>query len=372
MKVVLVHDWLIHMRGGERVLEALAEMYPDAGIYTLFYHREKLSPVLRSRTIRASFLHYLPGIRRYYRWLLPLYPLAIRTLRIPKADVVISSSHCAAKAVDARGALHICYCHTPMRYLWGFGEAYFGNMPAVIKPLVNGILALLRDWDFKNNRGVDVFISNSENVRERIRKFYGRDAQVVYPPLNARLFQPCAEPRDFYLVVSAFVPYKRVDVVIEAFNELDRELVVVGSGPMEGTYRKTARSPKISFLGSVPDDELCRLYSEARALIFPTEEDFGIVPLEAQACGAPVIAYGKGGALESVKSGTFFDEQTPRAVRNAVLEFEKKTTDRAAVRPAVMKFDKENFKARMRLVVSRAWDERPPRAAKCGCGCGRI
>lgn len=350
MKVVLVQDWLIHMRGGEKVLEALAEIYPDAPIYTLFYHRERLSPVLKNREIHASFLQSLPGIRRYYRWLLPLMPWAVRTLRLPASDLVFSTSHCVAKGVRVpQGAVHLCYCHTPMRYLYGFGEEYFGKMPFLLKPLIQGILTLLRRWDQASNQGVTAFIANSENVRRRILKCYGRESEVIHPPVNSAFYVPALDaPKDYYLVVSAFVPYKKVDLVIETFNSLDRPLMIVGGGPMEEIYRALRRSPRINFLGAVPDRELKILMNEAKALIFPTEEDFGIVPLEAQACGTPVIAYGKGGALESVKTGLFFDDQTPESLKEAVLRFESLDFDRTQIPAKISGFGKETFKQRVK------------------------
>ncbi len=353
-RVALVHDWLIHMRGGEKVLEALAEIYPDATIYTLFYDRSKLSPFLQKRKIKASFLNSLPGIKHYYRWLLPLMPMAIRSLKIENADLVISSSHCVAKGIEVpENAFHICYCHTPMRYLWGFEEVYFKSYFAPVRWLIQGISSGLRNWDIQSNSTVNEFISNSDNVRKRIQQYYGRDARVIYPPLDAAHYQPAGKaPQDYYLVVSHFVPYKRLDIVIKAFNELDRQLLVVGSGPMEKEYRKIRRSEKISFLGSISDAKLKQLYSEAKALIFPAEEDFGIVPLEAQSCGAPVIAFGKGGSLESVKTGIFFDQQTPAAVRQAVLEFEKKPFNRNLISKKVQDFDRGFFKERVRNFVN--------------------
>lgn len=356
MKVVLVQDWLIHMRGGEKVLEALAEIYPDAPIYTLFYNRAGLSPVLKNRQIIPSFLQHLPGIRRYYRWLLPFLPFVIRTLKIPAGTrLVFSTSHCVAKGVRVPdGAVHLCYCHTPMRYLYGFGEDYFGRMPFFLKPLIHLILAALRKWDLKSNAGVDHFIANSENVKQRILQYYDRESHVIHPPVNSAYYSaPEASPKDYYLVVSAFVPYKRIDLVIEAFNTLDRKLIIVGSGPMDEAYRALRVSPRINFLGSVPDKELRNLLAEARALIFPTEEDFGIVPLEAQACGIPVIAYGKGGALESVKTGIFFDAQTAESLREAVERFETQTFNRKEIPARISDFSKERFKEKLRAFASQ-------------------
>ncbi len=354
MKTALVHDWLIHMRGGEKVLEALAELYPEATIYTLFYHRRHLSPPLKRMKIKASFLQYLPGIRLYYRWLLPFLPWVIRSLKVEEGtELVISSSHCVAKGITIpEGAYHVCYCHTPMRYLWGFEEVYFEKFPFFLKPLMRVLLQRLRHRDLESNARVQQFVSNSENVRQRIKIFYGRDAHVIYPPVDIEHYQPSGEKKDYYLVVSHFVPYKRVDLVIEAFNALGRRLLVVGTGPCEKAYRKIRKGEKISFLRNLSNAELKTLYAQARALIFPAEEDFGIVPVEAQACGTPVIAYGKGGALEGVKTGLFFKEQTPDAVRKAVEDFEKMNFDPKLIRERVEGLDKKIFKEKFQSYVA--------------------
>lgn len=354
MKVALVHDWLIHMRGGERVLEAMAELYPDAVIYTLFSDKRRLSPSLQRMKIKNSFLHFLPGIRRYYRWLLPVLPAAIRSLKIESADVVISSSHCVAKGIRIpAGARHLCYCYTPMRYLWGFEADYFSHLPGVIKAAIRFALQWLRTWDLKSNEFVERFVAIAQNVRERIQKYYGRDSEVIYPPVGLEHFYPDGAPSDYYLIVSAFVPYKRVDLVIEAFNALDRKLFIVGKGPLEKTYQKLRKSEKISFLGGVDDAALRQLYSGARAVLFPTYEDFGIVPLEAQACGTPVIALGQGGALEGVKTGLFFPEQTVEAIRHAVLEFEARSWNRAAIPSKITGFGRQRFKDELKECVER-------------------
>lgn len=369
MKVALMHDWTIHMRGGEKVLEALAEMYPDAVIYTLFYNKEKLSPSLKKMEFRASWLQKLPNIEKYYRWLLPILPKIAESMEVKDADLVISTCHCVIKGVKIpETAKHISYCHTPMRYLWGFEDEYFGKFPKFLAPALKLLLERLRSWDLRANKNVHHFISNSENVRKRIRTYYGREAEVIYPPLDtfftAQEVSGAPESlsggqggdllESYYLVVSAFVPYKKVDLVIEAFNELDRKLFIVGKGPMEQTYRSLRKSEKISFLGPVPDPELRNIYSRAKGLIFPTEEDFGIVPLEAQSCGTPVIALGKGGALESVKHGVFFDTQTPEALRKAVAEFETKTWDRKLIPGAVESFRKEHFKRHIKNFIDKA------------------
>ncbi|MFA5158901.1 MAG: glycosyltransferase [Candidatus Omnitrophota bacterium] len=352
MKTALVHDWLIHMRGGEKVLDALAELYPEATLYTLFFDRKKISPNLSRLKIKASFLQYFPYIKFYYRWLLPILPWAIRSIKVEDADLVISSSHCVAKGIRVPvNAYHICYCHTPMRYLWGFQDVYFNRYLAPVRLLIDTVFHFLRKWDLKTNERVDLFVANSEYIKKRIKTVYQRDAVVVHPPLETEFFKPMGKTENFFLAVSHFVPYKRLDLVIEAFNSLERRLVVIGSGPLADPYQKLRKNDQISFWGGVSDEELRKAYSGARALIFPTEEDFGIVPLEAQACGAPVIAFRKGGALETVKSGVFFDEQTPEAIREAVLRFEHQTFDPNEVSGKVQGFGRKHFLKNMNKVI---------------------
>lgn len=384
MKVALVHDWLIHMRGGEKVLEALAEVFPDATIYTLFSNRKKLSPPLQRMKIKNSILHYFPGIRIYYRWLLPLLPFFVRTLNVAEADLVISSSHCVAKGARIpRGAKHVCYCHTPMRYLWGFEEDYFGNFPKWLRAFLNPVFDRIRKWDVETSAQVDAFLCNSEHVKKRIRAIYAREAEVIPPPVDFSVFEPViartaagggwtkqsaiteiASPlsltasvtrtrndEPYYLIVSALTPYKRIDVAIQAFNDWNRSLIIAGDGPSRRQYQRLAKTPNIRFLGKVSDEDLKHLYSKARALIFPQEEDFGIVPLEAQACGTPVIALARGGALETLEDGIFFEEQTPEAVREAVLRCETRSFEPEKLRRHALKFDKPLFKAKIKQAI---------------------
>ncbi len=352
MKVALVHDWLIHMRGGEKVLDALAELYPDATLYTLFVDRKKISPNLARLKIKTSFLQYFPGIKSYYRWLLPILPWAIRSVKVEGADLVISSSHCVAKGIRMpAAAYHVCYCHTPMRYLWGFQDVYFNRYLSPVRFLINAVFFFLKKWDLGTNERVNLFVANSEYIKTRIKTVYGRDAQVVHPPLETDFFKPHGVSGKFYLAVSHFVPYKRMDLVIEAFNRLERQLVVIGSGPLAAQYQNLRKNEQISFLGGVNDEELRKAYSGARALIFPAEEDFGIVPLEAQACGTPVIAFRRGGSLETVKSGVFFDEQTPEAIREAVLRFEGQSYDRVEVSKKVQPFGRKYFLENMKKTI---------------------
>ena len=380
------------MRGGEKVLDALAELYPDATLYTLFYDRKKISKNLSRLKIKASFLQYFPGIKSYYRWLLPLLPWAIRSMKVEDADLVISSSHCVAKGIRVpENAYHVCYCHTPMRYLWGFQDVYFNRYLSPVRLLMNAAFYFLKKWDVGTNERVDLFVANSEYIKERIKTVYQRDSVVVHPPLETGFFWNDSEPAQpsdgntplsqrgvrgdlnkiplapplqkgeghdtksdigYYLAVSHFVPYKRLDLVIEAFNSLERRLVVIGSGPLESQYQKLRTNDQISFWGGVSDEELRKAYSGARALIFPTEEDFGIVPIEAQACGCPVIAFRKGGALETVKSGVFFDEQTAGAIREAILRFEGQSFDPKEVSEKVQGFGRKHFLENMKKVIA--------------------
>ena len=357
MKVALVHDWLIHMRGGEKVLEAFAEVFPDATIYTLFSDRRNLSPSLQRMKIRTSILQWFPGICIYYRWLLPLFPLFIKTLRIREAELVISSSHCVAKGARIpQGAYHVCYCHTPMRYLWGFGEVYFEKFPKWVLRCLELVFKRLRRWDLETSQQVDTFFCNSEYVKNRIQIIYGRDAEVIHPPVDIEVFANDGRPRDpkgnYYLIVSALTPYKRIDVAIHTFNGWDRTLLIAGDGPLRHRYQKLVKSKNIQLLGKVSNEELRRLYGNAKAVIFPQEEDFGIVPLEAQACGTPVIAFGCGGVLETVEEGVLFYEQTPEAIREAVLRFESLHFDPERLRRQALRFDKEEFKNKIRQALT--------------------
>lgn len=355
-KVALVHDWTIHMRGGEKVLDALAEIYPHATLYTLFCDRAKLSSRLRKLKIETSFLQWLPGIKNYYRWLLPLFPFAIKTMRIrSETQLVLSSSHCVAKGITIpKGALHVCYCHTPMRYAWVAENVYFRSFAFPLRILIRGVMALLRKWDKKVNRHVDLFIANSNYIRKRIDTVYGCRAEVVHPPYEDHFFHPTTAKRNYYFAISHFVPYKKIDIIIEAFNDLNKELIIAGSGPLNKVYRSLVTQPKIKFVGSVSDEKLRDLYSSAQAVIFPAEEDFGIVPLEAQACGTPVIAYGKGGTLESVKSGLFFDEQTPESLKLAVERFERESFPMHEIYGKISGFKRAVFLNQIQAAIQRA------------------
>jgi len=321
LDVILSHDWLTGMRGGERVLEILCRGFPTALLFTLIHDPGAISEVIKAHETRTSWLQAVPGIIKHYRCFLPLFPSAVESMDVPQADLLISTSHCIAKGLRPRqGTRHLCYCFTPMRYAWTFHKEYFGENPfkAVIS---RPMLSMLRAWDRKSSARVDRFVAISRHVRKRIEDFYGRESDVVYPPVDTDKWTPGENRhRNFDLIVSALVPYKRIDLAVSAYTRLGYPLKVVGTGNRAGVLRSMAGS-NIEFPGWKTDEEILELYRACRMLIFPGEEDFGIVPLEVQACGRPVVAYARGGALESVKegvSGMFFNEQTEESLLDAI------------------------------------------------------
>lgn len=291
------------MRGGEKCLELLCRRWPHAPLFTLLHARGSVRPVIEQRPLSTSFLQRLPRVQQYYRYLLPLMPAAAAGWRLPPCELVFSLSHCVAKAVrPPRGVPHVCYCFTPMRYLWHQRHAYFGQerLGRAKAALISRCLAPLRRWDQESSERVTHFLAISRTVQSRIRECYGRSSQVIYPPVDTDFYTPAARPRgSHYLLVSAFAPYKRLDLAIAACNRLGRSLVVIGTGQDERRLRALA-GPTVQFLGWQPDEVIREQLQSCRALLFPGEEDFGLVPVEAQACGAPVIALGRGGATETV------------------------------------------------------------------------
>jgi glycosyltransferase involved in cell wall biosynthesis len=355
-RAALVHDWLTGMRGGEKCLEVLCRRWPDAALFALIHRRGTVSDAIARLRPRTSFLQPLPGVHHYYRYLLPLMPAAVRALRLPPCDLVVSLSHCVAKAVRApRGVPHVCYCFTPMRYAWHLRDAYFGagRVGRLTSRLLGGVLAALRDWDRRTAAGVTHFVAISETVRRRIADCYGRDSTVIYPPVDTDYYCPAPVPReDYYLALSAFAPYKRIDLAVHACNRLRRRLLVIGSGQDETRLRALA-GPTVRFLGWQPDAVIRDHLRRCRALLFPGEEDFGIVPVEAMACGAPVVAFGAGGAVETVvpsdarrePTGLFFAEQTADCLADALTAFERRATEfnPAACRRRAVRFNAPRF-----------------------------
>ena len=350
MKVAIVHDWLTGMRGGEKVLEALCELYPEADIFTLIHIKGSVSETIEHHRIFTSFLQRMPFIEKKYRNYLPLMPFAIEQFDLKGYDLVISSSHCVAKgAKTSKNSVHICYCYTPMRYIWDLFEDYFGTgrTNVLIRTLMRIIRPFLKNWDVKSSKRVDSFIAISKFISKRIESAYGRDSVVIYPPVNTDkcLLSPIKREK-FYLIVSAFAPYKRIDIAIKAFNILGYKLKIIGTGQVEEQLKKIAKE-NIEFLGWQSDCVIRENYSKCTALIFPGEEDFGIVPVEAMSCGSPIIAYGKGGALETIvegKSGLFFSPQTEQALIKAIKNSETVNWSSKEISAPAERFSLQRFK----------------------------
>jgi len=376
--VALVHDWLTTLGGAERVLEALCQLFPAAPVYTLVWVTDgETRRVTEGRVVRASFLQHFPGGRRLYRLCLPLMPLAVESLDVSGYEVVISSNHAVAKGVRTRwDQLHISYVHTPMRYAWDLENVYLDVAGAsrVMGLFARPLLHYLRTWDVAAANRVDVFVANSKHVAGRIWKLYRRRARVIYPPVNVDRFIPRADREEFYVTVTRLVPYKRVDLIVRAFARLGRPLVVVGDGPELRRLRGMA-SANVKVVGWQPDEVVRDYLERARAFVFAAEEDFGIGPVEAQAAGAPVIAYGRGGALESVvegETGLFFYEQTVEAVAEAVLEFERRRGEFSVerIRANAERFRKERFQREFMALVEREWERFRKRLERFGRGQG--
>ena len=333
MRTALVHYWMTSMRGGENVLAEFCRLYPDADIFTHAWNRDKLGEPFSSHRVTETFIAHLPGARRACQKYLPLMPAALRRLDLAPYGLIISSESGPAKGIrKPSGAVHVCYCHTPMRYLWDMKDLYYRNAGPAGKLAMKLFLRRMRDYDRRSADAVDHFIANSAFVAERIRRVYGRDSVVIHPPVDAAFFSDPARPgvnapkRDFYLYAGQITMYKRVELAVLACLKLGRRLTVAGDGNgLKRLKQLAGGSPLITFEGRCTDERLRELYTHARALIFPGIEDFGIVPLEAQSAGTPVIAFGQGGVLETVlpgQTGVFFPEQTPESLAGAIEEFE--------------------------------------------------
>lgn len=326
MKVAIIHYWLVGMRGGEKVLEQLCQMYPDADIFTHVVDRGRLSDTILRHRIETTFIGRLPRARKHYQKYLPLMPLALEQLDLRGYDLIISSESGPAKGIiPMAGATHVCYCHSPMRYIWNMHHDYSGGLGRIAKPVFDLTAHYLRMWDTVGAYRVDRFVANSANVARRIGRYYDRQADIVFPPVDVSRFSPSVTDEGFYLVAGQLVGYKRVDLAIRAFNQMGKKLIIAGGGEQYEALRKIA-GPTISMPGHVPDETLDDLFARCRALVFPGEEDFGIIPVEAMASGKPVIAYGRGGALETIvgeATGVFFREQSVASLMDAVDRFER-------------------------------------------------
>ena len=342
-RVALIHDWLTGMRGGEQVLEGILDLVPDAEIFTLFHFEGSVSRRIESRPIHTSSLQTMAARVSDYRKLLPLFPRAVRRWDLSRFDLIISSSHCVAKGVDARGKPHLCYCHTPMRYIWDRFDDYFPRSRPLLRGAVSVFAPGLRRWDVATAKEVTRFVANSNFVRGRIQTHYQRDADVIHPFVNdVFLSAPLREEREeFDCIISALVPYKRLELAFES----GRRIIVIGDGPMRKRLEKLA-GPNVTFTGAVPREVIIDHLSRARALILPGVEDFGITPVEAMALGTPVVAFRAGGALDSVvenRTGIFFDEPVVNSLGRALEAADARTWDRKAIREHAAQFSRARF-----------------------------
>lgn len=363
MKIALIHDWLPFMGGAERVLSNFIELYPNAPIYTTICNKDKLDTPIKDADIRITQLQKGKKNIENHRKLFPFMPTAIEGINFNEYDIVLSSSSSVAKGiVTAPNTMHICYCHSPMRYGWEFSHEYAGKMSGtkgIKSKILSYFLTAIRLWDNCSADRVDYFIANSENVARRIWKHYRRESVVIHPPVRCNLFKPTDIDEDYFLVLSRLQEYKRIDLAIEAFNKNGLPLVVIGDGPDREKLEKMAKS-NIKFLGRQPDEVIKEYYSKCRAFIFPGEEDFGITPLEAQASGRPVIAYGKGGALETVVenvTGVFFKEQTVEDLLEAIEKFQNLKFDKVKIRENAERFDEDIFKRKLKMFIESKYEE---------------
>jgi len=367
LDVILSHDWLLGTRGAERVLEVLCATFENAPVYTLLYDRSVSGPMVNRHTVRTSLLQRVPGItaRRggrgsVHRYFLPVFPFAVEQLRPPEVDIVISSSHCVAKGIRPKGrSKHLCYCLTPMRYAWLFYDEYFGTDP-VKKMILAPMLAALRRWDKRSSERVDRFVAISTCVRNRIRRFYERDADVVFPPVDTDRMTPGGNNAGSYdLIVSGLSPLKRIDLAVSAYNRTGMRLKIIGAGTLTEYLRGMAKS-NIEFLGAVSDDEVLEAYRGCRMLLFPGVDDFGLVPVEAQACGKPVVAFAQGGALDTVEegvTGVFFQKQNVASLGEAIERCAATSWDRDAIRARAERFGIDRFRRELAASIEKCMEQ---------------
>jgi glycosyltransferase involved in cell wall biosynthesis len=354
-RIAIVHDYFIQSGGAERVAEALCAIYPEAAVFATVALPDRLTPELRQARVQTSWMQKLPGMLRYYRHYFLFYPSAVESLRLENYDVIISSSSGYAKGVK-RGphAVHICYCHTPMRWAWS-SASYLHRRGPIAKAVISTALGRLRNWDSRAAQRPDYYLTNSRTVAGRIRNIYNRHAEVIPPPVNVNRFAPSTATGDFYLVLSRLIAYKQIDLAVSACTELGKRLIVIGEGPELERLRSMA-GPTVEFLGRQPDAVVSDYARRCKALLFPGEEDFGIAPLEINAAGRPVIAYRAGGALETVVegvSGVFFDQPASASLADAIVRCEKQVWNREAIRKHALRFDEHVFAARVRVFVDQ-------------------
>jgi len=358
MKVAIVHHWLIKMGGGEKVVEYLCDLYPKSDIYTHVYDKSKISNKINKHNIKTTFINKLPCSKRYYKHYLPLMPLALKLLNLKEYDLIISSESGPSKGFTKRNnAFHICYCHSPMRYLWDLSNEYNQKFNFLEKIVSKIVFPLLRKWDVKTAKNIDLIIANSNFVSKRISDYWMKKSKVIHPAINYADFSISNNIGDYYLVLSRHVPYKKIDLIVEAFNRNDKKVIIIGEGPDTKKIKKLAKSKKIIFLGWIDDDSKKQYLSKCKALLFPGVEDFGIVPIEAMASGRPVIAYKKGGAMDYIKediNGLFFNNQSPESLNSKILEFESRYEDfdSKLIRESVKFFDKEYFYKKIKDEIS--------------------
>jgi glycosyltransferase involved in cell wall biosynthesis len=359
MQVAIIHDYLNQMGGAERVVAALHEIFPRAPIFTTIVDREMLLPELASADIRVSWMQRLPGLKKHFKKYLPLYPSAIESIDLRDFNLVISSSSAFAKgAIKGEMALHICYCYTPMRFAWDYANyVERENLSPLVRRMLPWVIAALRRWDQKTRNRPDHYIAISSEVQQRIKKIYGKDSEVIFPPVDVAKYEPKGRGDNYYLIVSRLNSYKRIELAVEAFNRIGLPLVVIGTGPFLQVLKSMAR-PNVKFLGRLTDRELADYYANCKAFIFPGAEDFGLTPLEANAAGRPVIAYRGGGVLDTIREGVngmFFHEDNAESLRKAILLLEegKYSFEPRAIRNHALAFDKEVFKGKMKKFIQK-------------------
>ena len=362
MKIALVHDHLAQAGGAEKVLQAICEMYPDAPIYTLLYEPENVDKHFKNRLIRTSIIQRLPGGIKHYQWYMPFMPMAVEFFNLGPYDIVISDASAFAKGViTGTDTLHICYCHTPTRYLWDYTHQYIDELRynKYFKKVISLVLNYIRIWDKIAADRVDYFIANSKTIKSRIAKYYRRTSEVIYPPVDVQRFSVSEKPGEYFLIGGRLAPYKRVDIAVRAFMQLGWPLKIFGDGvDLERLKEMAAGVETIEFLGRVSEEEKAELYKNCKAFINPQEEDFGITVVEAMACGRPVIAYKKGGATETVienETGLFFAEQTIASLVDCLQRFNQASFSKERIRQHAEKFSTDNFKQQLAETIEREY-----------------